>query len=144
MEIKRSDAEGSQSFGASIREDPKNRLVLQLHYRNGNIYPVTIEFHGSNIYFNRILNKWNKICMSLDFLRQEGQVAFNGHLSDKVLNVHTFNLDHKINNETNTPKMTMTMSIASFFYDRDPLIGKMANINMWNRTMHCNGFRRIN
>ena len=138
MEIKKSELDSSQEFSAIIREYHKDRLKIELHYiSSDNIYLEDVKFKQSNISFSRALNKWNKICISFDFLRHEAQGSFNGHLSEKVSNVHAIALEDTIdtNNKTFKPKF-MSISVGRYYFDKTPLIGKMVNINIWNRTMY--------
>ena len=135
MEIKKSELETSQEFGAIIREHHKDRLEFELHYISSeNIYLETLEFKRTNISYIRILNRWNRICLSFDFLRHEAQGALNGQLSEKVTNLHAIALEDTVNNETFKAKF-MSMSVGRYYFDKNPLIGKMVNINIWNRTM---------
>ena len=137
MEIKKSELDSNQIFSAIISEYNKDRLKIELHNRNSNnIYLESVRFNQSKISFVRALNKWNRICMSFDFLRHEAQVAFNGHLSEKVSNVHAIALEDPIdiNNQTFKPKF-VSISVGRYYFDKTPLIGRIVNINVWNRTM---------
>ena len=43
------------------------------------------QLNNSFPYFN-ILRKWNKLCIAFDFVKNQGQVAFNGRVSALVKN----------------------------------------------------------
>ena len=142
MEIKKSETDSSQEFGAVVKEHPKDRLNLELHYiSDQNIYLETLNFKESNLSYLRILNRWNRICMSFDFMKHEAQGAVNGHVSEKVSNAHAIALEDTVRNETFTPKF-MSISIGRYYFDKNPLIGKMVNFNIWNTTMDSDELTR--
>ena len=135
LEIKKSELESSQEFSAVIKQYDRDQLHIELHYIDSeNIYLEKVKFKRTNISYNNILNKWNKICMSFDFLKREGQGAFNGHLSEKVSNVSAIALEDTIKNDKFIPKF-MWLSVGRYYFDKNPLIGQIVNINIWNRTM---------
>ena len=95
--------------------------------------------------------KWNRLCISYDFVKNEGQLAFSGHVSHLVQDPHTdinmnggmlilssasrFNTG-KFDGDIITgasPDSELFLTVGRYFFDKNPFIGSMADISVWNR-----------
>ena len=114
---------------------------------NGSIYMFidfghsdTIIYFEKSIFFNNMLRKWNRLCVTFQFKENKMNATLNG------LYLKTYN-DEK----SNIPKIDFsTITDAShgaqiFFklgrqvFDLNPMIGLLANIHVWDRDMDLNG-----
>ena len=91
------------------------------------------------IKYHNILRKWSKLCVSYDFEKNEAMAAFNGKVSDLVKNPKsseymkgTFDGRNILDAQPNT---AFLLIIGRYWYDENPFIGTMANVNAWSRTM---------
>ena len=100
-----------------------------------------------------ILRKWNKFCISFDFDKNEAQTAFNGRVSKLIKNpdanpnmkgktqIDTFSVncvtlpgsfDAKLISGA-SPNTQVTLIVGRYAFDKNPFIGIMADINVWDR-----------
>ena len=86
-----------------------------------------------------ILRKWIKVCASYDFEKNEGQVAMNGQVSELAKNPTTSpNFNGSFDGgmiKNASPDTDMFIIFGRYFFDRNPFIGFIANINAWDRSM---------
>ena len=94
---------------------------------------------NNTIKYHNILRKWSKLCVSYDFEKNEAMAAFNGKVSDLVKNPKssehmkgTFDGRNIVDAPPNSPFLLI---IGRYWYDENPFIGTMANVNVWSRTM---------
>ena len=109
-----------------------------------------------DIPFINILRKWNKFCVSYDFQENQAQVALNGKVSNILKNPLTkashngsFD-DHLIRHfhenrkflahiiiffRDSKPGSEMLLVFGRYAFSKNPFIGKLANLNVWNRAM---------
>ena len=94
------------------------------------------------IKYHNILRKWSKLCISYDFEKNEARAAFNGKVSALVQNPKTSKHMQGTfdgGNIVNAPQNTQfILIIGRYWYDENPFIGSMANVNLWSRTMDEN------
>ena len=81
--------------------------------------------------------------MSYDFDKNEAQAAFNGKVSDLRANPDTYpnfkgTFDANIITGA-SPGTELVISFGRYAFDKNPFIGTMANINIWDRTMDTEG-----
>ena len=96
---------------------------------------------NQTIPYRNLLRKWSKLCLSYDFQKNEAQAAFNGRVSNVVKNPDSFNymlntFDAK-NIADAPPNSQFLLIIGRYYFDENPFIGKMANVNVWSRTMNA-------
>ena len=115
--------------------------VLILKNMDGN----TFTFNHKTTYLN-ILRKWSKVCISYDFEENEGQAAFNGIVSDLIKNPKTYpnyngTFDAGIikNAKANTD---MFIIIGRYSFDKNPFIGYLANVHVWDYQMDAENLRK--
>ena len=94
------------------------------------------------IKYHNILRKWSKLCVSYDFEKNEARVGFNGKVSDLVQNPKApdymkGSFDGR-NIRDAPPNAQFLLILGRYYYDENPFIGSMANVNMWSRTMNEN------
>ena len=94
------------------------------------------------IKYHNILRKWSKLCVSYDFEKNEARVGFNGKVSDLVQNPEASeymkgSFDGR-NIRDAPPNAQFLLILGRYYYDENPFIGSMANVNMWSRTMNEN------
>ena len=99
--------------------------------------------------------KWNRICVSYDFQKNQAQVAFSGKVSDLVVdpetrpnmnggeeelvrNIFCFKNFHylgKFDNNIITAANTsdLIVIVGRYPFDNNPFIGTIADINVWSR-----------
>ena len=91
------------------------------------------------IKYHNILRKWSKLCVSYDFEKNEARVGFNGKVSELVKNPKTGEYMKDSFDGRNivdaSPNAQYLLIIGRYYYDENPFIGSMANVNMWSRTM---------
>ena len=91
------------------------------------------------IKYHYILRKWSKLCVSYDFEKNEARVGFNGKVSELVKNPETSEYMKNSFDGRNivdaSPNAQFLLIIGRYWYDENPFIGTMANVNMWSRTM---------
>ena len=91
------------------------------------------------IKYHNILRKWSKLCVSYDFEKNEARAAFNGKVSNLVKNPETAVQMQGTYDGRNIvdapPNARFLLIIGRYWYDENPFIGSMANVNMWSRTM---------
>ena len=119
-------------------------------------------FNHSIPYVN-ILRKWSRFCISYDFEENQAQVksdernkmnffmvhiysnqvSINGLVSDLVKNPES---DPNFNGTFDAQKISkappnsdLFLSFGLYDYDKNPFIGQMININVWDRTMKSDG-----
>ena len=96
------------------------------------------QLNNSFPYVN-ILRKWNKFCIAFDFEKNEGQTAFNGRVSRLIRNPDSGpnmkgSFDARLISEAE-PGTPMTLIIGRYAFDKNPMIGTMAGVNVWDRAM---------
>ena len=103
-------------------------------------------FEKSIPYMN-MLRKWNKFCASFDFKENQAQFAFNGLVSNIVkpeFNCPNYNGTFDGNKiSMATPNENLTLKLGAYYFDNNPFIGYMININAWDRTMKQEGIDKI-
>ena len=89
--------------------------------------------------YHNIQRKWSKLCVSYDFEKNEARAGFNGKVStlDKnpetsIYKQGTFDGRNIVNAP---PNAQFLLIIGRYWYDENPFIGSMVNVNMWSRTM---------
>ena len=115
--------------------------VLVMQHLGG----VIIHFNHSTTYQN-ILRKWSKVCVAYDFEKNEAQAAFNGVVSPLIKNPET---KIKIYNGTwdagiitrAQPNSEMIIIVGRYSWDKNPLIGYLANVNVWDSQMNAEELR---
>ena len=102
-----------------------------------------------------ILRKWNKFCISFDFDKNEAQTAFNGRVSKLIRNPDAnpnmkgqsvFYVNCVVSTPLSfigsydaklisgaSPNTQVTLIIGRYAFDKNPFIGIMADINVWDR-----------
>ena len=96
---------------------------------------------NQTIPYRNLLRKWSKLCLSYDFQKNEAQAAFNGRVSNIVKNPVSFNYMLNTFDARNigdaAPNTQFLLIIGRYYYDENPFIGRMANVNVWSRTMNA-------
>ena len=114
--------------------------VVELHNMDGE----TFHFNHSTTYLN-ILRKWSKVCIAYDFEKNEGQAAFNGVVSPLIKNPETgpnFNGTFDAGTITEAePNSDMIIIIGRYSFDKNPFIGYLANVNVWDFQMNAEELR---
>ena len=115
--------------------------VLILKNMDGN----TFTFNHQTTYLN-ILRKWSKVCISYNFEKNEGQAAFNGIVSDLIKNPKTYpnyngTFDAGIIKNANA-NTDMFIIIGRYSFDKNPFIGYIANIQVWDYQMDAENLRK--
>ena len=87
-----------------------------------------------------ILRKWTSVCLTVDFEKQLGQVAYNGILSKKEKPTKDARYKDKYGgeetiNDMKNPANNFTVIVGRYFFDKLSIVGKMVAINAWNRTL---------
>ena len=102
----------------------------------------------NSIPFMNMLRKWNKICVSFDFEENIAQVAFNGlvsNISKPSFKSPNYNGTFDGNKISKAPQdKDLTLNFGMYFFDGNPFIGKIVNINAWDRTMSQEGINTTN
>ena len=96
---------------------------------------------NQTIPYRNLLRKWSKLCVSYDFEKNEAQAAFNGRVSTVAKDPESLNymlntFDAK-NIADAAPNTQFLLIIGRYYYDENPFIGRMANVNVWSRTMNA-------
>ena len=85
------------------------------------------------------MRKWSKFCLSLDTVKNEVQVAFNGYVSEVMKDPKTASyMFGRVDGDVlrKAPKNSQTvLKLGEYAWDGNPFIGMMANINVWDTTM---------
>ena len=122
-------------------------IIINILKNNGeesltfdNIDGHSFEF-DHNIKYNNILGKWSKMCISYNFETNEAQAAFNGKVSPnnpkkdpQTLPNYKNTWDANIITEASTGS-ELILIVGRYAFDKNPIIGSMANINAWDRTL---------
>ena len=103
-----------------------------------NIDVHTFEF-DHNITYNNILGKWSRMCISYNFDLNEAQAAFNGKVSALKKNPTTLpnylnSWDANIITKASSGS-ELVLIVGRYAFDKNPVIGSMANINAWDRVL---------
>ena len=86
--------------------------------------------------YNNLLNKWNKFCISYDFVNNEAQVGFNGRVSELIKDPDTYpNYKGRFDGGLLEKETEFTFQVGRYSFDKNPFIGTIADINVWGRTM---------
>ena len=127
--------------------DPNNIINVLMKDANGILFVRAIDVHdftfNHSTLYNNILRKWNKLCMSYDFDKNEAQVGFNGKVADLRADPDTYP-NYKGTYDANiitgaSAGTEIVIIFGRYGFDRNPFIGTMANINVWDRTMDTAG-----
>ena len=107
---------------------------------------VEYSFENSIPYMN-MLRKWNKLCASFDFKENQAQFSFNGIVSNIVKpdpHCPNYNGTFDGNKISKAPQdKDLTLNFGMYFFDGNPFIGKIVNINAWDRTMSQEGINKL-
>ena len=125
------------------RDQPYNYPVITLANEDSYLVFKAHDVHSfkinHTIKYHNILRKWSKICVSYDFEKNEARAAFNGKVSDlgkkpktSIFMKGSFDGLNIVDAPPNSPFLLI---IGRYFYDENPFIGSMANVNVWSRTM---------
>ena len=92
-----------------------------------------------SIKYHNILRKWSKLCVSYDFEKNEARAGYNGRVSELVKNPDTADymkgtFDGRSIADA-PPNTQFLLILGRYWYDENPFIGSMANVNVWSRTM---------
>ena len=109
-----------------------------------NMDGATFNFNHSTTYLN-FLRKWSKVCIAYDFEKNEGQAAFNGVVSPLIKNPETgpnFNGTFDAGTITNAEQNSdLIIIIGRYSFDKNPFIGYLANVNVWDFQMNAEELR---
>ena len=120
-------------------------IIINVLQNNGedsltfvNIDVHTFEF-DHNITYNNILGKWSRMCISYNFELNEAQAAFNGKVSALKKNPTTLpnylnSWDANIITKASSAS-ELVLIVGRYAFDKNPVIGSMANINAWDRVL---------
>ena len=90
--------------------------------------------------YNNLLQKWSKLCISFDFTKNEAQAGINGRVAKFVKDPDTLpNYKGKIDGgmlAKENSDSELTFIVGRYGFDKNPFIGTIAGINVWNRTMN--------
>ena len=107
---------------------------------------VEYKFENSIPYMN-MLRKWNKLCASFDFKENQAQFSFNGIVSNIVKpDPHCPNYNGTFDGNKITmasPNENLTLKFGMYYYDNNPFIGYIINVNAWDRTMKQEGIEKL-
>ena len=96
---------------------------------------------NQTIPYRNLLRKWSKLCVSYDFEKNEAQAAFNGRVSNVAKDPDSANYMLNSFDARNiadaAPNTQFLLIIGRYYFDENPFIGKMANVNVWSRTMNA-------
>ena len=85
-----------------------------------------------------ILRKWNGICTSIDHTRNEGSAAHNGMVTEARQPNTAPSMGGRYGGKIWSNSSNFTVLVGRYSIDRGVFIGKMAGINIWNRTLTKN------
>ena len=91
--------------------------------------------------FSNVVKKWTKFCISYDFEKNQAQAAVNGHVSEIVKDPKTrpnYNGTYDKTLLKNAgPDSKMILILGHYAFNRNPFIGDIANINVWDRSLNA-------
>ena len=141
LEIRTSETLNATNVVINLFRSEDNGVLI-LRNMDGN----TFTFNHNTTYLN-ILRKWSKVCIAYDFEKNEGQAAFNGVVSAFIKNPKTlpnyngtFDAGIIKNSKANSD---MFIIIGRYSFDKNPFIGYLANINVWDYQMDEDSLREI-
>ena len=92
------------------------------------VYLDGIKTLRANFTYN-IRSKWTSFCFAIDFPGDQWELFINGNpFGYQVSKLRR--LDGRMSNAT---KLPMIVRIGIYYFDNKPLIGKIIDINFWDR-----------
>ena len=87
--------------------------------------------------FIGLMRIWSNLCVSIDFAKNEAQISLNGEISGVLKNPKTEGFLRNRYDSTlgNNDGNEFVLIFGRYYFDKNPFIGKMAGIRIWNRAL---------
>ena len=107
---------------------------VEILFRNGIFEVLDTDFFKFDALDGNIIKKWSRVCVSIDHARNEGTAAHNGVVSQTRQPNTAPSMGGRYGGKIASKSSTFTVMLGRYSFDRGVFIGKLAGINIWNRT----------
>lgn len=122
-------------------DDPNIISTVLKADENGALNIRALDVHSfklnDSIPYDNILRMWNRFCLSYDFEKNEAQAAFNGQVSDLIRDPVTLaNMKGRYDGNILTgagEREEMLLIVGRYSFDKNPFIGVIADLSVWDR-----------